>query len=1021
MGEAEIGAMMGQMEQLLQNFNELHRERLGARANQVDIPRSMFVELEAWNPDEDGAISVASFFTVFEDVAGTLDQRQKIRLLRAKTRGKAKQFLIDNEPIIEGDTPYDDIKKAMLNWFEKDNPKKSSMLLCNARKQTGETLRQFAERLHRLAKSAVMHEGLELSPASKVSWIKRRVLEQFIQGVGKEVGNHLINNEPTTIEEALKRAEALQEREEPAEEVDLQWDLAAVSAQEDRRCFECGGVNHYAARCPRRMGRNTAQNTNLAPKIKPRYACMFCGELDHFPVHCAHNPQKTIFCDFCGLREHLESQCNKKKALTPVSHPRGNFIKTPEQPSEALVALPNENLGHLPIVKRTPAKTMRVNVQLNGEKRSLVVDTGAAVSVLKTPIKGTPVRPTNAVAWGADGYPLSFMGEQTVKMELAGIELEHTFLIFARDGAGIDLFGLDLMRKIPIALRTDRNEMIILETGKTLALPVFSVNAKTEETKTAFNREEIQKLVAEKEQKPKTEPGRGLWRNIPNQNKERNETKKGNTMQSSDENQEKRSTPVPENKEAEDVNKIQEPRLEENQEKIRREKVPEEEEDMALLNKQKREDHPEKISNIEENERPNKEVKNTKSVAALESQVSSDQELIFKNSGFYTTDVITEVEGYDHRELTPAENWNEMSTTSTEQFEEKLSHLNAEEKKVMTTLLKNNEQAFKKPGKEGCLMDVAHRIETGDSEPIKIHPYNVPHADGLSRVEVASVTIELPRKLLIAAQEIDPWIKQIAEKPDNSLVQKDRIWYKTVTVKGEEKQVPLIPPTLREYVLINCHSTSWAGHPGAEVTELMVRRAGFWPKICETVKEYIQQCVPCQQRNEPRKNQAPIQKPLIPSAAGEIVGIDFVGPLASGSGQKYLLTMVDHFTKYAEAYITKDTTAETVAKCLVERFIPVHGVPKRLVSDRGTAFTSKLIQDLCKKWNIKKIETTAYHPQGNGVCERFHRTFANIIAKIVKRTTQWERMIPIALAAYRSIPHASTGYSPNLLAFGREL
>ena len=149
--------------------------------------------------------------------------------------------------------------------------------------------------------------------------------------------------------------------------------------------------------------------------------------------------------------------------------------------------------------------------------------------------------------------------------------------------------------------------------------------------------------------------------------------------------------------------------------------------------------------------------------------------------------------------------------------------------------------------------------------------------------------------------------------------------------------------------------------------------------------------------------------------------MDFVGPLTTRNGSKYLLTAVDHFTKYAEAYIVPDTTAETVSRCLALKYIPVHGVPDRLVTNRGTAFTSALIQSLCQTWGTRKIQTTAYHPQSNGVCERFHRTLANIVAKVARTTRQWETAIPVALAAYRATPHSSTGYSPNFLTYGREV
>ena len=151
--------------------------------------------------------------------------------------------------------------------------------------------------------------------------------------------------------------------------------------------------------------------------------------------------------------------------------------------------------------------------------------------------------------------------------------------------------------------------------------------------------------------------------------------------------------------------------------------------------------------------------------------------------------------------------------------------------------------------------------------------------------------------------------------------------------------------------------------------------------------------------------------------------MDIVGPFPRSSrGNKYLITMIDHFTRYAEAKPLKEATAAETAKAMLDLVVVRHGIPERLLTDQGKNFTSDLIRNLCRLLGTKKIQTTAYHPEGNGMVERLHRTIAGSMAHFVRKDGRdWDRWVPFALMAYRSIPHSSTGYSPNFMIFGREV
>ena len=130
---------------------------------------------------------------------------------------------------------------------------------------------------------------------------------------------------------------------------------------------------------------------------------------------------------------------------------------------------------------------------------------------------------------------------------------------------------------------------------------------------------------------------------------------------------------------------------------------------------------------------------------------------------------------------------------------------------------------------------------------------------------------------------------------------------------------------------------------------------------------------------------------------------------------------MDYLTKWPEVFATTDQTSPTIAKLLVEQVVSQHGVPSELLSDRGTAFLSKLMLDVYELMGISKMNTTAYHPQTDGLVEHFNRTLTDMLAKCVERNGKdWDQHLPYVLFAYRSSLQHSTGDSPFFLLYGRD-
>ena len=150
--------------------------------------------------------------------------------------------------------------------------------------------------------------------------------------------------------------------------------------------------------------------------------------------------------------------------------------------------------------------------------------------------------------------------------------------------------------------------------------------------------------------------------------------------------------------------------------------------------------------------------------------------------------------------------------------------------------------------------------------------------------------------------------------------------------------------------------------------------------------------------------------------------MDIVGPLPrSSAGKKYILVICDYATRYPEAIPLRSIDANNIAEELVKFFARV-GVPEEILTDQGTNFNSQLLKEVYQLLHIKPIKTTPYHPQTDGLVERFNHTLKSMLRKTAtEEGKDWDRLIPYLLFAYREVPQASTGFSPFELLYGRQV
>ena len=154
----------------------------------------------------------------------------------------------------------------------------------------------------------------------------------------------------------------------------------------------------------------------------------------------------------------------------------------------------------------------------------------------------------------------------------------------------------------------------------------------------------------------------------------------------------------------------------------------------------------------------------------------------------------------------------------------------------------------------------------------------------------------------------------------------------------------------------------------------------------------------------------------------QIVATDIVGPLPeSDGGNSYILVVGDYFTKWMEAFPIPNQDAITVANKLVNEVFLMFAIPEQLHSDQGRQFESRFLSEVCKLLGIYKTRTTPYHPQCNGLVERFNRTLLNMLSTCVgDYPFDWEHHLRKVCMAYNSGVQMSTGYTPFYLMFGRK-
>lgn len=292
-------------------------------------------------------------------------------------------------------------------------------------------------------------------------------------------------------------------------------------------------------------------------------------------------------------------------------------------------------------------------------------------------------------------------------------------------------------------------------------------------------------------------------------------------------------------------------------------------------------------------------------------------------------------------------------------------------------------------------------------------------ADTFSRIHLDVMSSADLLRELVKAQKTDTELASL--KDNNSAGFKLELIrfpdFSVVCEVSTGRHRPFVPLNFRRPLFDSLHGVA---HGGVRATRRLVADRYFWPNMQSDVSNWARSCIACQRVKTVRHVKTPPENIAMPNQRFSHVHMDIVGPLPTSHGYSYLLTIIDRFTRWPEAYPIADMTATTIASSFVANYVSRFGVPDCLTTDRGRQFESKLFKELSVLLGINRIATSSYHPQANGIVERFHRTLKCAL-KAKERPNEWVANLPIVLLGLRTAVRDELKASPAELVYGTTL
>ena len=238
--------------------------------------------------------------------------------------------------------------------------------------------------------------------------------------------------------------------------------------------------------------------------------------------------------------------------------------------------------------------------------------------------------------------------------------------------------------------------------------------------------------------------------------------------------------------------------------------------------------------------------------------------------------------------------------------------------------------------------------------------------------------------------------------------------YKHITDSGQKFLVLVIPKSWKYTVLVKADDT--LGHKGNTHTYCLIKCQYYWKQMNKDIRKDITNCTLC--CREKAKVQAyPLQMTEIPDKPFNKIAMDLVTEYeTSTSGNKHMLTIIDHLMGWPEAFPIPDKSADTIVSTFINQYLPVHKYPRYILSDNGMEFKNTLMDQVLKQLGIERIFSAPYHPQSNSKLEVFHKYLKPNLKKLCKKgMSNWDKYINQVLVSYRVTPNLATVEIPFLV------
>lgn len=249
----------------------------------------------------------------------------------------------------------------------------------------------------------------------------------------------------------------------------------------------------------------------------------------------------------------------------------------------------------------------------------------------------------------------------------------------------------------------------------------------------------------------------------------------------------------------------------------------------------------------------------------------------------------------------------------------------------------------------------------------------------------------------------------------------DVLYYVRKLSDGSLKYTLVVPKGLKKAALYASHDGHTAAHMGQHKTISRLEADFYWPGYRKDCKEYVQSCDLCQQY----KGSSGLQKPWqgLPEVSKplERISIDLTDMYTSHLGYRYVLSIIDHYSRFVNFYPLRSKTAKEVSQNFTD-FILSYGTPRQVLADNGAEFQNVNFKKLCEDYRIKLNFVTPYHPRGNSVTERVHKSFKTCLAIMTEGyPNSWPLYLKKAQYALNTAVHTAIGVQPHFAFFSRHI